>query len=141
MRTIVVTAMLLGLSLGTAAPAKAVDGAIPHAQLRGSDCIDTQNINEWKIVDERTAIVRTGPKRYLIKLQSSCPQLSHPPGLMFKTRSVGGADQGRICGGIGETVRTQGQPACAIQSVSMIDKARFDQLSADAKRYKDGESH
>jgi hypothetical protein len=137
MRTIVIAA-LLALSVGTTAAAKDVDGPVPHAQLRGSDCIDTGNINEWKIVDARTAIVRTGPKRYLIKLQSSCPQLKHPPGLMFRTRSAGGADQGRICGGIGETVRTRGQPACAIQSVSMIDKAQFDELNARGTRYMKG---
>ena len=145
MRTIV-TAVLLALSIGSVsigsvASAKDVDGAIPHAQLRAADCIDTANINDWKIVDTRTAIVRTGPKRYLIKLQTSCPQLSHPPGLMFRTATTAGPTAGRICGGLGETVRSRGQPACAIQTVSMIDKAQYDQLSAEAEHNKQEKSH
>jgi hypothetical protein len=137
----IVTAMLLALSIGATGSVKAVDGPTPHAQLRAADCIDTSRINDWKIVDERTAIVRMGPKHYLVKLKSSCPQLSHPPGLIFNTRSTAGADQGRICGGIGETVHSRGQPACAIDSVSMINKAQFNQLSADAKRYMGEKSH
>lgn len=142
MRTIV-TALLLAVSIGaaTSAAAKDVNGAIPHKQLRSADCIDTSNINDWAVVDARTAIVRTGPKRYLIKLQSSCPQLSNPPGLMFKTATTAGANGGKICGGIGETVRSRGNPACAIQSVSMIDKAQYDQLSAEAKRYRKEKAH
>ncbi|HEY0198968.1 MAG TPA: DUF6491 family protein [Rhodanobacter sp.] len=134
MRTIIAV-LLLALSVAVTGSAKAADRPVSHAPLRAADCIDTSNINEWKIVDERTAIVRTGPKRYLVTLKSSCPQLSHPPGLMFNTRPSGGANQGRICGDIGETVRTRGQPACPIESVSIIDKAKFSQLSEDAKRY------
>ncbi|WP_158886165.1 DUF6491 family protein [Rhodanobacter sp. L36] len=137
MKTIAI-AMLLVLSTGTASALRASDGPVPHAPLRNADCIDTSQINDWHIVSDRTAIVRTGPKRYLVTLQSSCPQLSHPPGLIFHSRSNAMADQGKICGGIGETVYTRGQPACAIQSVSIIDKARFDQLTSDAKRYKGG---
>jgi hypothetical protein len=142
MRTIV-CAVLLAFSMGAAngVLAQDVNGAIPHAQLRGADCINTANINDWKIVDERTAIVRTGPKRYLIKLQSACPQLKHPPGLMFRTATTAGATGSNICGGIGESVRTRGQPACAIQSVSMIDKTQYDHLSADSKRYMKAKPH
>jgi hypothetical protein len=132
----IATVMLLALSLSAAGPVKAADGPMKHAPLRGADCINTSRINDWHIVDERTAIVRTGPKHYLVTLQSSCPQLSHPPGLIFN--SGPGASQGRICGSIGETVRTRGQPACPIQAVSIIDKARFNQLSKAAERYRKG---
>lgn len=142
MRT-TLTAVLLVFSIGVATPALAqnVDGAIPHKQLGSSDCINTSNINDWKVVDSRTAIVRTGPKRYLIKLQSSCPQLKHPPGLMFRTSSNAGPTGSKICGGIGESVRTRGQAPCAIQSVSLIDKAQYDHLSAQGTRYMKGKSH
>ncbi|MEP6899632.1 MAG: DUF6491 family protein [Rhodanobacter sp.] len=134
----IVGTLLLALAIGAAGATRAVDGPIPHAQLKSADCIDTSQINDWRIVDERTAIVRTGPKHYLVTLQSACPQLSHPPGLIFNSRSNAGAGQGRICGGIGETVHTRGRPACAIQSVSIIDKTRFNQLGVDAKRYNGG---
>jgi hypothetical protein len=140
MRTII-TALLLTLSIAGTGSAMASDKPMSHTPLRGADCIDTARINDWKIVDERTAIVRMGPKHYLVALKSSCPQLSHPPGLIFNTRSTAGADQGRICGGIGETVHSRGQPACAIESVSMIDKTKYNQLSDDAKRYMDGKAH
>ncbi|GGY16755.1 hypothetical protein GCM10008098_05180 [Rhodanobacter panaciterrae] len=129
--------LLLALTVGAVQAAGTPPTRIP---LHTSDCIDTSQINEWHIVDARTAIVRTGPKRYLVTLQSACPRLGmSPPGLMFRpNRSNVVANQGRICGEVGETVHSRNQPPCAIQSVSMIDKARFDQLSAHAKRHGSG---
>ena len=85
--------------------------------------------------------MRTGPKRYLGSLRNDCPQLSHPPGLIFSANtSQRDAAQSRICGEVGETVHSRGQPPCAIESVTLIDKARFDQLSEEAKRYRKGDS-
>jgi hypothetical protein len=131
--------LLLALTVG-AGVAQAAETPSTRTPLHTSDCIDTSQINEWHIVDARTAIVRTGPKRYLVKLQSDCPRLGmSPPGLLFRpNRSNAVVNQGRICGEVGETVRSRNQPPCAIESVSKIDKPRFDALSAHAKRHGSG---
>jgi hypothetical protein len=75
-----------------------------------------------------------------VSLKNDCPQLSHPPGLIFSANaSQRQPTQSRICGSVGETVHSRGQPPCAIESVSLIDKARFDQLSEQAQRYRKGD--
>jgi hypothetical protein len=131
--------LLLALTVG-AGVAQAAETPSTRTPLHTSDCIDTSQINEWHIVDARTAIVRTGPKRYLVKLQSDCPRLGmSPAGLIFRpNRSNAVVNQGRICGEVGETVHSRNQPPCAIESVSKIDKPRFDALSAHAKRHGSG---
>lgn len=138
MKTIL-SALLLALVAGTGA-VQAAETAPAHSPLPAGDCIDTTQINEWHIVDDRTAIVRTGPKRYLVTLQSACPRLgTPPPGLIFRANpSNTVVNRSRICGEVGETVHSRYQPPCAIQSVSKIDKARFDQLSAHALRHGSG---
>lgn len=105
-----------------------------------SSCIRTDRIDEWHIVDARTATVRTGPTRYEVKLQSACPQLGiGRQGLIFRANESNEATaQGRICGEAGETVRSRDQPPCAISSVRIIDKHTFDKLSAAAKRHGSG---
>jgi hypothetical protein len=131
--------LLLALTIGASAgAAQASDTA--RSPLPAADCIDTTQINEWHIIDARTAIVRTGPKRYLVTLQSVCPRLGMAPaGLIFRPNPSNTAvNQGRICGEVGETVRSRYQPPCAIESVSKIDKARFEELSAQAKRHGSG---
>jgi hypothetical protein len=138
----IVPALLFALAVSVCAGAAraAEKTSATRSPLPAADCIDTSQINEWHIVDARTAIVRTGPKRYLVTLQSECPRLGMAPaGLMFRANpSNTVVNQGRICGEVGETVRSRNQPACAIQSVSKIDKARFDELAAQAKRHGSG---
>jgi hypothetical protein len=131
--------LLFALTIG-AGVAQAAETPTTRTPLHTSDCIDTSQINEWHIVDERTAIVRTGPKRYLVKLQSACPRLGmSPAGLIFRpNRSNAIVNQGRICGEVGETVHSRNQPPCAIESVSKIDKPRFDELSAHSTRHGSG---
>lgn len=138
MRTIL-PILLLALAAGSGA-AHAVEAVPARSPLPAADCIDTTQINEWHIVDARTAIVRTGPKRYLVTLQNDCPRLgTPPPGLIFRANpSNTVVNRGRICGEVGETVHSRYQPPCAIQSVRKIDKARFDQLSAHALRHGSG---
>jgi hypothetical protein len=131
--------LLLALTVGVGA-AQAAETAPARSPLHTVDCIDTTQINEWHIVDARTAIVRTGPKRYLVTLQSDCPRLGiPPPGLIFRANPSNAAvNHGRICGEVGETVHSRYQPPCAIQSVSKIDKEHFDRLSARATRHGSG---
>lgn len=131
------TWILFALALAATDAAAAVH-APAHTPIRPiSECLRIDRINEWYIVDDRTAIVRTGPKRYRVDLQSRCPRLGlGPAGRIFRAnpsnQTVGDS---RICGEVGETVRSQHQPPCAIQSVRPIDKATFDRLSAKARRH------
>lgn len=132
---------LLAVACTAAAGTQAADRHAAYHPLRPfSSCLRTDRINEWHIVDARTAIVRTGPYRYLVKLQSACPRLGYPPaGLMFHSSRADQAIQPwTICGGVGETVSSRNQPPCAIQSLSLIDKAEFDRLRAKAIRHGSG---
>lgn len=131
-----VSALLLSL-LVTAAAASAATAPQARTPIKPiGDCIRIDQINEWHIVDSRTATVRTGPKRYRVNLQSDCPRLGlGPAGLIFRPNPSNQAlGNSRICGEVGETVRSHEQPPCAIQSVQIIDKAEFDRLSAKARR-------
>ena len=107
-----------------------------------SDCIRVNQINEWAVVDTQTIVVRTGPKRYLVKLTASCPRLVIGyPNLWFRPNPSNNAlGINRICGEVGESVRTRDQPPCPIQSVSFIDKPTFDHLTAIAKKHRNGVS-
>jgi len=128
--------LLLALTIGAGAT-QAAESRAPRKPLPAADCINTDQINEWHVVNSRTAIVRTGPKRYLVTLQSACPHLGTPPsGLIFRPNPSNAVNnRGRICGEAGETVRSRRQPPCAIESVSRIDKARFDRLSDHAMHH------
>ncbi len=132
--------LLFALSAAASAVQAGPSPPSSTSSLRAADCIQTDRINDWHIVNARSAIVRTGPKYYLVTLESECPQLSHPPGLIFRSSpNHEGMTQGRICGSIGETVHSRGQPPCAVESVRMIDKMRYDRLGEEARRYrKDG---
>src|SRR5690606_36560805 len=100
MKTILPT-VLLALVVGAGASvAQAAETAPARSPLPAGDCIDITQINESHIVDARTAIVRTGPKRYLVTLQNDCPRLgTPPPGLIFRANpSNTVVNRGRICG-------------------------------------------
>ena len=131
---------LLALSFAlaaNAAPAQTKPKAPAYTPLRPvADCLRADRINEWHVVDDRTITARTGPDRYLVKLQVACPRLRYgPPTLLFHSNPANQAViPFSICGEVGESVRAPGQPPCAIQSVRKIDKAEFDKLSAHAGR-------
>jgi hypothetical protein len=135
-----VTVRLLALSFAVIAStvsAQASPKAPAYTPLRPvSDCLRTDRITEWHVVDSRTITVRNGPNRFLVKLQASCPQLSYgPPTLRFQSsRANQAVAPFSICGEVGESVRSTQPPRCPVQSVSRIDKVTFDRLSAHAKR-------
>lgn len=134
-----VPTLLFALTAAASAVQAAPSPASSTSPLPAADCIRTDRVNDWHIVNARSAIVRTGPRNYLVTLKSDCPQLSHPPGLIFRTSpNHQGMTEGRICGSIGETVHSRGQPPCAIESVRLIDKVRYGQLSDEARRYRKG---
>ncbi|TAL74599.1 MAG: hypothetical protein EPN56_01690 [Rhodanobacter sp.] len=127
--------LALTLAAGANAQTKASHAAY-HPLRPVSQCLRTDRINEWHVVDARTLTVRTGPDRYLVKLAAQCQRLSYgPPTLRFHTSPAGKAVAPfSICGEVGETVSSPNQPPCAIQSVRQIDRAQFDRLSAKARR-------
>ncbi|HET6551988.1 MAG TPA: DUF6491 family protein [Dyella sp.] len=113
------------------------DKAPAYTPLRPvSECLRPDRINEWYVVDSSTVIARTGPDRYLVKLQAKCPQLGIGQSLRFRAnRSNEAAGMGAMCGEAGETVASRDQPPCAVQSIAKIDKAQFDKLSSHSKQH------
>jgi hypothetical protein len=105
-------------------------------ELPYQDCIRTDIINEWNIVNDRTITVRNGPHYFLVRTSTSCPRADLGGALLFRPsnsqRVVGGS---RICGGINEQIVRRSDPPCQIQSVQVIDKAQFDQLKKQAQRH------
>jgi len=55
--------LLLALAIGADA-AQATASGQRRKPLPAADCINTDRIDEGYVVDPRTAVVRTGPKRY-----------------------------------------------------------------------------
>ncbi|WP_329742858.1 DUF6491 family protein [Dyella sp. A6] len=112
-----------------------------HPMRPVSSCLRSDRINEWHVVNARTIIARTGPYRYLVKLQNACTRLEYPStvSLHFHSNRANEAVRpGAICGEVGETVSSSSQPPCAIQSVRRIDKAEFDRLRKHAVRHGSG---
>jgi hypothetical protein len=130
-----VISVLLAFTLATSVGSALAQSAPARTTLAFSDCIRTNQINEWHVVDSRTAIVRTGPyKRYLVNLQADCQKLGiGNRGLIFIPSPADKAVGGRICGGVGEMVRARNQPPCGIQSVSLISEDQFNSYRAKAK--------
>jgi hypothetical protein len=115
---------------------QAQSSAPARTPLPDNQCLRISQINEWHVIDDKTAIVQAGPyNRYLVKLQASCQKLGiGNPGLQFiGSRSDIATQPDRICGSAGEKVRARYQPGCAIQSLSVIDQATFDSLRAKSK--------
>jgi hypothetical protein len=128
-----VMSAVLAFAFAANAASTLAQSAPASKSLPFKDCIRLEQINEWHVVDPQTAIVRTGPyQRYLVKLKASCDKLGiGNPGLQFIPSNADKAVAPlRICGGVGEKVWARNQPACAIESVSLIDEATF-------KRYRD----
>lgn len=132
--------LLLAALLATSAlPAIAAgqDKTPAYTPLRPvSECLRPDRVNEWYVVDEKTVIARTGPDRYLIKLQAKCPQLGIGQSLRLRpNRANQAAGMGAMCGEAGETVASRDQPPCAVQSIAKIDKAQFDSLGRKASKH------
>lgn len=137
MKALIPFVLALGVS-GLACAQSAAPARTPIKPL--GDCMRIDQINEWHLIDDRTAIVRTGPKRFRVNLANDCPRLGlGPAGLIFAPNPANATlGNSRICGEVGETVRSSQQPPCAIRSVQIIDKAEFDRLAAKAKRHGSG---
>ncbi len=129
------------LLLPLAWPAHAQSNDYRHTPLRPTtECPRIDRINEWHVVDARTAIIRTGPYRYQVTTQTLCPRLGiGSPGLLFRANESNRAiDLDRVCGEVGETVQARYQPPCPIASVSKITAGRFEELRQRAIRHGSG---
>ena len=131
--------LLAGVLAVAASPARPADqdkraGYTPLRPV--SECLRPDRVNEWYVVDERTVVARTGPDRYVVRLQARCPQLGIGQSLRFlPNRANLAAGMGAMCGEAGETVASRDQPPCAVQSIAKIDKAQFEQLSRKATQH------
>lgn len=128
--------VLLSLPLLLGAVLTAQAGSLHRAPLRPqADCPRIDRINEWHVIDARTVTVRTGPFRYVMRLQANCPRLGlGNPGLLFRASPANRAlGESWICGDLGETVQARDQPPCAIRSVRKVDQAEFDRLTRQAR--------
>ena len=122
------TSFLLLASLHVAAADQSAPAFTPLRPV--SRCLRPDRINEWSVVDNQTVIARTGPTRYLVRLRAECPKLGIGQSLRFNSnRANQNIGWGALCGEAGETVSSRDQPPCAVQSVEIIDRDQFDQLS------------
>lgn len=134
---------ILGLALlpCAAAWAGSPTGAAGHPAKRQplrpvSQCLRIEGIRDWHVLNPTTAVVASDRYYYRVTLSQRCPQLGvGADGLRFRAnasnRHLGDS---RLCGEAGETVRSNAQPPCAIQSVHLISKTQYQHLrDADAR--------
>lgn len=127
-------ASMVGAHAQDAAPGP---GTPPGArnELPFNDCLRTDRINEWAVVDARTVAVRNGPNHFVVKTSADCPRMDLGGGIRFKSSNSDKAlGEMRICGGIDEKILRRNEPPCQIQSVQTIDKATFEAMKKSAKR-------
>jgi hypothetical protein len=134
-RHLFVASLLLTVAAHAAEKAPAAGPAPEARPLEFNDCMRTDRITDWKVVDDQTLLVATGPDHFLIKTNVACPRMGLGGGVRFKTaesnKAIGGF---RICGTPTEKVdRINNDPPCNIASVSKIDKATYTTMSKKAK--------
>lgn len=135
-RTVITASLLLACAVSAQAQ-NAPPG--PRNELPFNDCMRTDRINEWAVVDARTVAVRNGPNHFVVKTSTDCPRMDLGGGIHFKSSNSDKAmGEMRICGGIDEKIVRRDDPPCQIQSVETIDKAQFDKLKKKAKRHGSG---
>lgn len=134
-RHLFVASLLLTVAAHAAEKAPADGPASDVKPLEFNDCMRTDRITDWKVVDDQTLIVATGPDHFLVKTDVACPRMGLGGGVRFKTaesnKAIGGF---RICGTPTERIeRIHNDPPCSIQSVSKIDKDTYKTMSKKAK--------
>lgn len=135
LRSLALTAALMGIA---AAPlhAQGHPPVMKDKPLRPvSSCMDPTRIDQWRVIDNHTLIVRNGPRHYLITTRGACPKLGrYGASIRFHLSRSASITGQRICGDIGEMVSSRAQPPCAIDRVKPISKARFKALDQQAIR-------
>ncbi|QWT21023.1 hypothetical protein KPL74_03185 [Bacillus sp. NP157] len=117
------------------AAASAADAPPPERhELPINDCMRTDRISNWAMVDNRTVIVANGPTFYKITTNVDCPRMDLGGGIRFKAAAnIQAVAPMRICNSINEQIVRRDDPPCQIDTVQVIDKATYQQLEKSAK--------
>jgi len=112
--------LLLSSTLGLPAPLA--------AQSEKQECLDSNRVRNWIVVNDETLLLDAGRKKYRVDLQQSCFNLSSSPTLQFKGDPI----TGRICGSTLDAIRVQGEQ-CRISKIREIDKQTFNEAQNKKK--------
>jgi hypothetical protein len=134
-RHLFVASLLLTVAAHASGQGPAAGPAPATKPLEFNDCMRTDRITDWKVVDDRTLLVATGPDHFLVKTNVDCPRMGLGGGVRFKTAPSNSAIGGfRICGTPTEKVeRINNDPPCNIESVQTLDKETYKSMSKNAK--------
>ncbi|WP_052697712.1 DUF6491 family protein [Luteibacter yeojuensis] len=112
---------------------------VARQELQVNDCMRTDRISNYAVVDDRTVAVANGPNYFKITTNVDCPRMDLGGGVRFRaSENVKAVAPMRICGSINEQIVRRDDPPCQIQAVEKIDKATYDQLNKNAKRKASG---
>lgn len=99
-------------------------------ELPVGDCMRTDRISNYTVVDARTVTVANGPNFYKVTTDVDCPRMDLGGGVRFKSAdNIKAVQPMAICGSINEKIIRRDDPPCTIQSVEKIDKATYEQLN------------
>lgn len=122
-------------SQATGAP----QAAAARQELPVNECMRTDRISNYAVIDDRTVTVANGPNFYKVTTNVDCPRMDLGGGVHFHTaENVKAVAAMRICGSITEQIVRRDDPPCQIESVQKIDKATYEQLNKGAKHKASG---
>ncbi|HEY4292146.1 DUF6491 family protein [Luteibacter sp.] len=127
---------LLAASLLITCAAVQAQDTSPQArnELPVNDCMRTDRISNWAMVDNRTVVVANGPNFFKVTTTVDCPRMDLGGGIRFRAaENIKAVAPMRICGSINEQIVRRDDPPCQIGSVEKIDKATYKSLEKNAR--------
>lgn len=126
--------LLAASLLVTCAAVQAQDAPQARNELPVNDCMRTDRISNWAMVDNRTVVVANGPNFYKVTTTADCPRMDLGGGIRFRAaENIKAVAPMRICGSINEQIVRRDDPPCQIGSVEKIDKETYKKLEKSAK--------
>ena len=127
--------LLAATLIVTCAAVQAQDArAQTRQELPVNDCMRTDRISNWAMVDNRTVVVANGPNYFKITTNVDCPRMDLGGGIRFRgAENIKAVAPMRICGSINEQIVRRDDPPCQISTVEKIDKATYKKLEKNAK--------
>ncbi|TCV94708.1 hypothetical protein EC912_103193 [Luteibacter rhizovicinus] len=103
----------------------------PHVPLRPiGECLRTDRINDYHVINDKTVILRNGPNYFIVKTSVACPRVDLGGGIRFRTNEANKSmDAFTICGDINEAVIRRDDPPCPVASVERTDEATYTKMS------------